>query len=67
MQTLYLLTSISSLILLFVVVNSVYKTMKATEKIKVYTFMQTKVMIEIALKQGITFQGDELFNEAKNA
>ncbi len=26
--------------------------MKATEKIKIYTFMQTKVMIEIANKQG---------------
>lgn len=67
METLYAISSIISVIILFIVVNSVYKTMKATEKIKIYTFMQTKVMIEIAEKQGIIIQSDQLFNEAKKA
>jgi hypothetical protein len=67
METLYLISSIISVIILFLVVNSLYKTMKATEKIKIYTFMQTKVIIEIAEKQGIMINRDEIFREANKA
>lgn len=67
MESVYIISSIISLITLIVIVNSVYKTMKATEKIKIYTFMQTKVLIELAEKQGLIIQSDELFKEAKKA
>lgn len=62
-----ILISIGSLIILLIIVNSVYQTMKTNEKIKIYTYMQTKVLIEMAKKDGIIINADEMYTEAKNA
>jgi len=67
MEIMAILISIGSLIILLIIVNSVYQTMKTNEKIKIYTYMQTKVLIEMAKKDGIIINADEMYTEAKNA
>lgn len=67
MQTIYVLSSLLSLIILFVTTYSVYKTYKSNEKIKIYQYMQTRVLIEMARKEGVVISSDELYADAKNA
>lgn len=67
MQTIYVLSSLLSLVILFVTTYSVYKTYKSNEKIKIYQYMQTRVLIEMARKEGVVINSDELYTDAKNA
>lgn len=67
METVLFLTVILSLVFLFVITYSVYNTMKINEKIKIYQYMQTRVFIEMARKEGIVINSDELYNDAKKA
>lgn len=61
------LSSILSLIVLVIITYSVYNTNKSNEKIKIYQYMQTRVLIEMARKEGVVINSDELYTDAKNA
>ncbi|HLD52074.1 MAG TPA: hypothetical protein VJA82_02110 [Sediminibacterium sp.] len=67
MEAILFLSSILSLVILFVITYSVYQTSKSNEKIKIYQYMQTRVLIEMARKEGIVISSDELYTDAKNA
>jgi len=67
MVTIMVISSLLSLVILGIITYSVYNTSKTNEKIKVYQYMQTRVLIEMARKEGIVINSDELYNDAKNA
>ena len=67
MEAILFLLSIISLVILFVITYSVYKTYKSNEKIKIYQYMQTRVLIEMARKEGVVISSDELYADAQNA
>ena len=67
MEIIAILISISSLIILFIIVNSVYQTMKTNEKIKIYTYMQTRILLELSKKEGIDIDWSRLYNDGQNA
>lgn len=67
MEAILFLSSILSLVILFVITHSVYQTSKSNEKIKIYQYMQTRVLIEMARKEGVVINSDELYTDAKNA
>ena len=67
MEAILFLSSILSLVILFVITYSVYHTKKSNEKIKIYQYMQTRVLIEMARKEGVVISSDELYADAQNA
>ncbi|MDO8995510.1 MAG: hypothetical protein Q7U77_02690 [Sediminibacterium sp.] len=67
MEAILFLFSILSLVILLVITYSVYHTKKSNEKIKIYQYMQTRVLIEMARKEGVVVSSDELYADAQNA
>lgn len=67
MEAILFLSSILSLVILFVITYSVYHIKKSNEKIKIYQYMQTRVLIEMARKEGVVISSDELYADAQNA
>jgi len=67
MEIITIVICITSLVILLIIVNSVYHTMKTNEKIKIYTYMQTRILLELSKKEGIDIDWSRLYNDGQNA